>query len=117
MADRSTVVKTIGGVITIITFLAIVVSFANAVSSLSQSNSEDISQNKELIKEIQLSLSDEIEQRKDGDVSLADRINNQAMTTEKGFSDVQVKLSEIDMKLDTNLTYLIKAIDKLEDDK
>lgn len=45
-------------------------------------------------------------------VALEDRVDEESKARKDEYTRIQVKLSEIETKLDTNLTYIVKALDR-----
>ena len=97
-------VRTIGTLLSIVVVAVGFISWASATGLRTN-------QNEESIRKLSESLSVETQCRIDEDAKLKDELSTQAIATEKGITEIKVKLTNIDTKLDTNLTYLIKFYD------
>ena len=108
MSDTLNKIRVVGTILSIAVVSVSLISWASATGLKT-------AQNEMAIEKLNESLSLETQCRIEEDTKLKDEISTQAMVTEKSFTEIKVKLSGIDTKLDTNLTYLVKAFDELGD--
>ena len=108
MTDKNaTRLRAIGTIVSVFVVSVSLIAWASNTGLQAERNSI-------AIEKLSVSLKSETQCRLDADTKLKESITNQTIATQQGFTEIQVKLSEMDVKLDTNLTYLIKAFDKLE---
>lgn len=109
MSDNLAKIRIIGTSVSIVAIAVGLISWASATGIKAN-------QNEAAIQKLNESLAYETECRIEEDAKLKDSINTQAAQTQKSLTEIQVKLTNIDTKLDTNLTYLVKAFDKQQEE-